>query len=36
MLELDADGKGFKPYVTNRFLRTEGSGGKPPLPSESH
>ena len=23
MLELDADGKGFKPYVTNRFLRLE-------------
>lgn len=23
MLELDADGKGFKPYVTNRFLRIE-------------
>jgi hypothetical protein len=22
MLELDADGKGFRPYVTNRFLRT--------------
>ncbi len=23
MLELDADGNGFKPYVTNRFLRIE-------------
>jgi hypothetical protein len=21
VLELDPDGKGFKPYVTNRFLR---------------
>jgi hypothetical protein len=21
MLELDPDGKGFKPYVTNRFLK---------------
>jgi hypothetical protein len=23
VLELDADGKGFKPYVTNRFLKVE-------------
>ena len=25
MLELDADGKGFKPYVTNRFLKVPPS-----------
>jgi hypothetical protein len=25
MLELDPDGKGFKPYVTNRFLKVSPS-----------
>jgi hypothetical protein len=23
VLELDTDGKGFKPYVTNRFLKVQ-------------
>jgi hypothetical protein len=27
VLELDADGKGFKPYVTNQFLKVEEKPG---------